>query len=499
MRAGLYARVSREEQAEGYSLDEQLSAMRRFCADRGWKVAAEYVEPGVSGTIRDRPALLDALRDCRAGKLNVLVTHKLDRLFRNLREMLNTIEDELDRWDVTYVSVVEQIDYSTPHGKLLLNQLGAVAHYFSDNLGAEVRKGKRGRAASGLSNAPIPPIGYRSVGSKQPFEVVPEEAETVRRAFELYGSGLYSYCGLADQLNREGRPAGKGSTSGRWSYWSVSVLLSNPFYAGTVKHTNTATREVALYPGAHEPTISSELWDRVQRSRRRRYREKGRASRKHDHLLQSLLFCCHCGLVLHSEASSNEGAEYGYYRDSAGKKGQSCPVAGRRVRAEVMDDQVEKLVRQLRMPDDWQDRILELANHRQERDQADRQRQQLKAKLRRLRELYIEGDFDRPEYDRRKAELQVQLDALQLPEQPDVIRAGEYLTTLAGLWDKGTVAQRHRLLQGMILKAHVDLVDNRVLCVEPHPEFMVLFRQIEGLEERKDGCYYFRDETEPQG
>ena len=63
MRAGLYARVSSEEQAEGYSLDAQLEAMRRFCRDRGWTVIREYTEEGYTGTKRDRPAFSEALAE----------------------------------------------------------------------------------------------------------------------------------------------------------------------------------------------------------------------------------------------------------------------------------------------------------------------------------------------------------------------------------------------------------------------------------------------------
>lgn len=99
MRAGLYARVSREEQAEGYSLDAQLEAMRRFCKERGWAVIREYTEEGYTGTVTDRPAFTEALDDCEAGRLDILLTHQLDRFYRNLALQLETL-GKLGRWGV---------------------------------------------------------------------------------------------------------------------------------------------------------------------------------------------------------------------------------------------------------------------------------------------------------------------------------------------------------------------------------------------------------------
>ena len=86
-----------------------------------------------------------------------------------------------------------------------------------------------------------------------------------------------------------------------------------------------------------------------------------------------------------------------------------------------------------------------------------------------------------------------QLDALRTPDQCSVVQAGEYLDTLAELWEQGTIAQRRTLLQGMIRKVMVDLQTCRVVCVEPHPEFVDLFKQVERLEEKRDGCFWFEN------
>ena len=134
VRAGLYARVSTKEQAEeGYSIEQQFESMRRLCQDRGWRVVAEFEDPGVSGRTSNRPAFQEALKVCEQGALDVLVTHRLDRFYRNLRQQLNTL-GKLGEWGVGYVSVIEQIDYSTPEGKLFMQMVGGFNEFYSANL-----------------------------------------------------------------------------------------------------------------------------------------------------------------------------------------------------------------------------------------------------------------------------------------------------------------------------------------------------------------------------
>jgi DNA invertase Pin-like site-specific DNA recombinase len=309
MRAGVYARVSREEEAEGYSLDEQIAAMRRFCRDRGWSVVAEYVEPGHSGTVRDRPAFTEALADCEAGNLDILLTHQLDRFYRNLQLQLETL-GQLGRWGVGYLSVTEQIDYSTPQGMLFLQMLGAFNEYYVANLRREVRKGKRGRAKKGLNNASMTAYGYER-NDKGIDEIEPKAAEAVNRAFEQYATGEFSDTTIAALLNREGYPPSGRARSGRWTRESVRYLLTNPFYIGHVRHGED------LYPGQHEPLIDRETWDQVQAIRARRGAGKGAGRRaERVYLLARLACCSECGLRLTSQTSlgtGRRGHETQYY------------------------------------------------------------------------------------------------------------------------------------------------------------------------------------------
>ena len=157
-RAALYVRVSTEEQVEGYSLEAQDRAGRLYCDAHGWEIIDVYRDEGRSARTDDlarRPAFQQLLADAEAGHFDVIVVHKLDRFSRNLRVTLETLE-RLQTWGVGFVSISEQMDFTTPIGKVVLATLAAFAQYYSDNLSLETKKGKAERKAQGLYNGLLP-------------------------------------------------------------------------------------------------------------------------------------------------------------------------------------------------------------------------------------------------------------------------------------------------------------------------------------------------------
>lgn len=502
MKAGLYARVSREEQAEGYSIDEQLHAMREFCQARRWEIAAEYIEPGVSGTTEDRPAFQEALSDAETGKYNILVTHQLDRFFRNLQLQLETL-GQLGQWNVSYVSVTEQIDYSTPQGMLFLSMLGAFNEYYVANLRRETIKGKRARAREGLSNSSIAPYGYRREEDNDVFQVDKAEAEVIRLAFELYATGTHSDLTVAEELNKRGyKPSGR-SRSGKWTREGLRYLLDNPFYKGKVRHQDKT------YDGLHEPIVDEELWGRVQRMRRRRGMKKGRGGgrrKEHKYLLAQLVKCSHCGLNMHSLFSGGRSrrGQHHYYRCPSRLRGFDCPTDSVMVPVAPIDEQVSELVTRLHLPEDWRDRLD--AKLRQERSSprkagsAASRLGELERKLARAKELYIDGDLTREAYDERKWALEKERDLLEEEaelyeiEAGDLLKAGEILATLHEDWENTSLNHRNKMLKLIFEAVYVDSIKQELVAVVPNPEFVALFR-MDGLEESEDGRFYLEPES----
>ena len=485
VRAGLYARVSREEQAEGYSIEAQLDAMRRFCTDRGWQIVGEYIEPGVSGTTGDRPAFQRVLHDAQQGKLDVLLTHQLDRFYRNLLEQLQTM-GRLGEWKVAYVSGTEQIDYSTPQGKLFMSMLGAFNEYYVANLSRETRKGKRARARAGKSNASIAPYGYRRT-AEGVYVIDPDEAPVVVLVFESYAEGRYSDYDMAGILNRAGYPPSKRAKSGRWTREAVRYMLTNPFYVGMVRHGDD------LFPGQHEALIDRDLWDRVQAIRRERGKGKGGKRTDRVYLLTGLARCHLCELPLVGQTVKGRNQSmYQYLRDVANRRGFDCPAGGRGVRAASLDAAMGDLVARLVLPDDWRAQVLDLVAHEDRRAEVKRERARLEAKLKRLRRAYFEVDIDEDTYRRERANVQERLDALVIPDEGSVLDAGSFLETLGGVWAEATPSERKELL-GLLLDAvFVDVVGHRIVCVRPQPPYVALFRQVPGLQEH-NGRFYLAE------
>jgi DNA invertase Pin-like site-specific DNA recombinase len=172
MRAGIYARVSTAEQEP----ENQLSELRRYVEARGW-TAIEYVDRGVSGAKDRRPALDQLLADTRRRKLDAVVCWRLDRLGRNLKHLI-TLLDELQAVGVSFVSLAEGIDGTTPAGRLQMHILGAIAEFERGRIQERVRAGLARARAQGKR------LGRPRV-HRPPIDV--PGGLTVREAAKLWG------------------------------------------------------------------------------------------------------------------------------------------------------------------------------------------------------------------------------------------------------------------------------------------------------------------------
>jgi DNA invertase Pin-like site-specific DNA recombinase len=162
VKAGIYARVSTTDQ----TCENQLLELRRYTDARGWTVAKEYVDQGVSGAKERRPALDDLVRDAKRRRFDVLVVWRLDRLGRNLRHLILLLDD-LQATGVAFVSLSEGIDATTPAGRLQLHVLGAIAEFERDRIRERVvagldrvkRQGKRlGRPERQVLESTLAPV-----------------------------------------------------------------------------------------------------------------------------------------------------------------------------------------------------------------------------------------------------------------------------------------------------------------------------------------------------
>ena len=200
---------------------------------------------------------------------------------------------------------------------------------------------------------------------------------------------------------------------------------------------------------------------------------------------------------MHAARVHSGGGHILYYRDSAKISGHDCPAAGRHVPMDVVDQQVAELVGRLQLPNDWRERLQELAEEGEERENLDGKRRYLEGRLRRLRDLYELGDYALGEYKAKRADLQAQLDAMKMPQRPAVQEAGETLETLGQEWANAPKQCKRDMLRVIFEAVYVDPLGRELVCVKPWPPFAALFR-MDGLEER-EGCFYVRERAKEVG
>ena len=127
LRAVGYRRVSMREQVDGFSLDAQANNIRQYAESQGWKFGELYTDAGISAKKDShRPALEQLMKDAEARRFEVVVVDKVDRFYRHLRGLLGAL-DQLNNWDIAFVSVQERLDFTTVWSKLTLTVLGTLA------------------------------------------------------------------------------------------------------------------------------------------------------------------------------------------------------------------------------------------------------------------------------------------------------------------------------------------------------------------------------------
>jgi DNA invertase Pin-like site-specific DNA recombinase len=145
-RAVLYSRVSTLN--HGQDPEVQSREIREYCQRRGWPLVDEYVDRGISGTKERRPQLDRLIADAHKRKFEVVVVWKFDRFARSVSHLLRALE-MFRALGVEFVSLSEQIDTSTPTGKMIFTVLGAVAELERSLIAERVRAGLRHAQAKG--------------------------------------------------------------------------------------------------------------------------------------------------------------------------------------------------------------------------------------------------------------------------------------------------------------------------------------------------------------
>ena len=248
-RCAIYTRKSTEEGLD--QIFNSLDAQREACAayilsqtHEGWEAIPElYDDGGYSGGSMDRPGLQQLLADAEAGKIDIIVVYKVDRLTRSLADFARIV-DILDKKGASFVSVTQAFNTTTSMGRLTLNVLLSFAQFEREVTGERIRDKIAASKARGMWMGGVVPLGYEVRDRK--LIIVPEEAERVRHIFARYLE-LGSVYALQAELVAQGiRTKARTLKDGRafgntnFSRGSMYQMLANRIYLGEITHRGKA-------------------------------------------------------------------------------------------------------------------------------------------------------------------------------------------------------------------------------------------------------------------
>lgn len=317
MRCAVYTRKSSDEglEQEYNSIDAQRDAGHAYIASQraeGWiPVADDYDDPAFSGGNMERPALKRLLADIEAGRIDVVVLYKIDRLTRSLVDFSKMVE-VFERYGVSFVSVTQQFNTTTSMGRLMLNILLSFAQFEREVTGERIRDKIAASKRKGMWMGGVPPLGY-DVENRR-LVVNQTEARLVRHIFQRFVE-LGSSTTLVKELRLDGVTSKAWVTQEGWARDGKPItksliykLLNNRTYLGELRH------KEQWYPAEHIPIVSREQWDAVHAILASNGRVRGNTTRaKVPYLLKGIVFG-HDGRALSPwHTSKKNGRRYRYY------------------------------------------------------------------------------------------------------------------------------------------------------------------------------------------
>lgn len=280
-KVAIYIRVStRRQDQEGHSIPMQKERLIAFCKAKGWVVAGVFMDPGHSGSSLDRPGIVALTEGIEAGKYDIVLVYKLDRLSRSQKDTLYLIEDIFLANGVDFVSMQESFDTSTIYGRAMVGILSVFAQMERETITERTLMGRAGRAEEGYwHGGGTDPIGYDYIDGE--LVINKEEAKQIRAIYNLYASGF-----SVTEISR--RMEGYKTKHGDWSHTgTVGNVLDNPLYAGII-HFDGVTG-----PGKHAAIVDRDV-DRKVKAKRERLR-RAEAAGDSNYLLTGMMFCSSCG------------------------------------------------------------------------------------------------------------------------------------------------------------------------------------------------------------
>jgi len=321
IKVAAYCRVSTDSDAQLESLEAQKTHYENYITSRDdWEFAGLYYDEGITGTKKDkRPELLRLIDDCKAGKVDFIITKSISRFSRNTTDCLELVR-KLLALHIPIFFEKENINTGSMESELFLAILSSMAEGESVSISENSKWSIQKRFENGTFKCSYPPYGYDWDGEQ--MVINPEQAAVVKEIFAalLSGKGTRD---IADDLNRRGVPSKRG---GRWTATTIRGMLSNEKYVGDclfqktysdsqfVRHNNHGEQPQYMVKDHHEPIISREDFEAAQAFVKQRASEKGviKGTEKYQnrYVFSGKIICGECGDTFKRRIHSCTGYKY---------------------------------------------------------------------------------------------------------------------------------------------------------------------------------------------
>jgi len=378
-------RVSTEDQArEGFSLPEQKERLESFCKFKGYEIIDYYQDAGISAKTGNHRPEFERLKDnIKAKRINTIVALKLDRITRSIYDWENLMTF-LDENDAYLDCVNDEINTTSANGKIISKLLMSVSQNEIERTSERTKVGLAGAIKCG--HIPhIAPLGYKHEDKK--LVIYYATKDVIVRIFDLYYNG-YSYQKISNLFNEE-KVLGKDN----WRDSTIQTILENEIYKGDFIH-GKRTKNPTYYEDVVEPIISKEMWADCQVQKKKNSRSYQRTL---TYLYLQKLKCPKCNRILGGKATTKKnGKTYFYYYCN------DCKI---QVKENVINEYFEQFIDELTEYDSVVNQFfLPMIKQKfdEPKEQLEKEINNQKSKLERIKKAYINGAFELKEYNEEK-------------------------------------------------------------------------------------------------
>lgn len=333
-KAAIYIRLSKEDgdREESESVVNQRKILKAYAKENKYKIYDEYVDDGYTGTNFNRPDFKRMIKDIENKKINMVITKSLSRLGRDYIETGRYIETFFPKNEIRYIAILDDVDTLLDKNCDTVAFKNIMNDYYAKETSKNIKKTKNKKKLEGFYYTAYAPFGYKKTSKSGNLEIDEVQANIVRKIFDLFidGYGTYQISNMLTdekvetpglQMKMTCVVNNMTNTTDKWNHNTIRRMLENQIYIGNCVQNKTKKisykskkmislpeEEHSIIRNHHEPIISKEKWDIVQKMLKN---HKNAKVRETDVIFKGLLYCSHCNnrLTIRTKVDHNKSGD----------------------------------------------------------------------------------------------------------------------------------------------------------------------------------------------